>query len=323
MKGISDQCDIVAIRGANGVPGMRMGHLLEYDLIGIGSPTWRSSPTPNILFFINRMPSLENHFWFSHNYEKKYLPEEKQHCFFFMTHGKSPGGAIKRMWDALDHRGLTAIGWDDWYGDAFMAYAQKPWQTHGHPDEIALKEAEEFGRQMVERSRRISQGESELIPKLPEGEEYLKLYGADFDRSSYAKWIHHHYGVKIIEEECTKCGICVENCPMDAIDLDSNPQILPTCIWCTTCELVCPEGAIDINMEALKADRGRTIEEIREKAKDLQVRFEKRQAGLVPEKRLRMLVDPADLWKDGYVTDITDNPRVVIPKEGWPVKEKK
>ena len=38
MGELADQSDIVAIKGMQGVPGMRMGHLLEYDLIGVGSP---------------------------------------------------------------------------------------------------------------------------------------------------------------------------------------------------------------------------------------------------------------------------------------------
>ena len=59
-----------------------------------------------------------------------------------------------------------------------MAY---PYYTAGHPDEIDLREAEEFGREMVERSRRISAGETKLIPAMPDmpplelsADEYLK-----------------------------------------------------------------------------------------------------------------------------------------------------
>src|SRR4030042_1699920 len=180
MSPLVDRCDIVAIRGANGVPGMRIGHLLEYDLIGIGTPVWRGTITPNVLDFINTVPSRELQFIYNNCYEKKFSPEEKQHCFFFITHGKWPGAAIERAWKALDTRGLTVIGWDDWYGDSFMTYAEKPWQTAGHPDDIDLKEAEEFGRQIVNRSQKISRGETNLIQKLPAGEEYLELYGRSY-----------------------------------------------------------------------------------------------------------------------------------------------
>ena len=52
----------------------------------------------------------------------------------------------------------------------------KPYFTDGHPDAIDLKEAEDFGREMVERSRRIYRGETQLIPTLPKGSEYDELY---------------------------------------------------------------------------------------------------------------------------------------------------
>ncbi len=317
MKQVTDQCDIVALRGANGVPGMKMGHLLEYDLIGIGSPVWRSTMTPNVMDFINNVPSREWQFIYNNNFVQKFTPAEKQHYFIFMTHGKSPGPAMERTWTAMNDRGLTVIGWDDWYGNASMSYAQIPWQTEGHPDEISLKQAEEFGKQMADRSRRISQGETNLIPKLPPGQEYLELYGPAFEPENYAKWIKHHYGIKIDKEKCTNCGLCEENCPRDAIDLEADNPILPTCMYCTTCELVCPVGAIDINLAEVKKDRGATKEEIYAKGQELQAIFVKRQAGFRPDKRMRYHIDPKDLFTKGYVADSPVHPRVVIPVEGW------
>jgi formate hydrogenlyase subunit 6/NADH:ubiquinone oxidoreductase subunit I len=109
---------------------------------------------------------------------------------------------------------------------------------------------------------------------------------------------------------------------MDAIDLKAEDPILPSCIWCTTCELVCPVGAVDINMTALKKDRGETLEELREHAKEMQERFVKDQSELKPEKRMRFHVDPEDLWTKGYISDMP-NPQVVIPKQGWKQAPKK
>ena len=81
--------------------------------------------------------------------------------------------------------------------------------------------------------------------------------------------------------------------------------------------LGCPEGAVDVNMEALKKDRGETKEEMHEKAQILQKLFVEGQNKLRPEKRMRWLVNPDDLFKEGYVYDITGHPRVVIPSQGW------
>jgi ferredoxin/flavodoxin len=323
MGQVADQCHIVAIQGANGVPGMRPGHLAEYDLIGIGSPVWRGTITPNILNFINTMPSRELQFVYNNCYGRKFSPEEKQHCFFFLSHGKWPGAAVADFWKALETRGLTVIGWNDWYGDSVMSYAQKPWQTYGHPDDIDLKEAESFGRQMVVRSRKIAGGETNLIPELPTGEAYLALYGRSYDPNKYVAWIKHHYGlVTINKEKCTRCGLCELHCPMGAIDLEAESPVLPTCMWCTTCDMVCPADAIDINMAAVRKDRGATREEIHEKAQILQKLFEEGQRKLRPEKRMRWLVNPDDLWREGYIHDIVKSPRVVIPTQGWQQREK-
>lgn len=53
---------------------------------------------------------------------------------------------------------------------------------------------------------------------------------------------------KIDREECTGCGICVDECPTEALDLDSediatlaHPE---NCDGCATCEDVCPTEAI-------------------------------------------------------------------------------
>jgi ferredoxin len=240
---------------------------------------------------------------------------------------------MEQAWQALNSRGLTVIGWNDWYGNGMMAYAASPWWTYGHPDEVELKEAEEFGRQMVERSRRIARGETNLIPKLPTGKEYDELYGRTLPPSFFSDpnspantsrfKVKHYYGVKIDREKCTGCGLCAENCPMDAIDLKAEDPILPSCIWCTTCELVCPVGAVDINMAALKKDRGETPEELRAHAKEMQERFVKDQSELRAEKRMVFHVDPEDLWTKGYVADMPKHPHVVIPKQGWPPTKKK
>lgn len=52
-----------------------------------------------------------------------------------------------------------------------------------------------------------------------------------------------------IEEGCIRCGICVRNCPSDAITWDNkleDPEILKNeCLVCGRCEELCPEETID------------------------------------------------------------------------------
>jgi len=50
-----------------------------------------------------------------------------------------------------------------------------------------------------------------------------------------------------INERCTRCGICEEECRFNAIDL-KNLSVNPIlCEGCGLCEFLCPEGAITLN----------------------------------------------------------------------------
>jgi flavodoxin/ferredoxin len=320
MGRLADHCDIVAIKGTDGVPGMRLAHLLEYDLIGIGSPIWNNTLPPNVLAFIDDFPSFHKTYLHKTAFEKRLPLKQRKHCFFFLTHGVHPGDGMKKAWASVKGKELTIIGWNDWYGAAFSTWMGKPHAADGHPDDIDLKEAEEFGKQMVERSRRISGGETGLIPELLTGEDYVREYGYYPDRKVYlgAKWLSHLYNVSIDMEKCTRCGLCAEHCPMDNIDLDADSPVLGNCMWCTVCEMVCPTGAVDCEMERVKQNQAGSEGEdvIYERLRG--PFFEDIQKRMRPEKRLRALVTQEELGKAGFVADITGHPRLKIPEQGWP-----
>ncbi len=48
--------------------------------------------------------------------------------------------------------------------------------------------------------------------------------------------------------ECKKCGVCVKNCPAEAIVLGVLPRVeRKKCVGCASCIAVCPTGAMKIN----------------------------------------------------------------------------
>jgi len=51
-------------------------------------------------------------------------------------------------------------------------------------------------------------------------------------------WIH--------EESCTGCGVCVDECPVDAIsmEVDSAAIDMAECIRCGVCHDICPVGSV-------------------------------------------------------------------------------
>jgi NAD-dependent dihydropyrimidine dehydrogenase PreA subunit len=54
------------------------------------------------------------------------------------------------------------------------------------------------------------------------------------------------------DKKCTGCNTCVEICPMQVFELDTEkkkavPKKPGDCIGCRACEVQCPESAIKVN----------------------------------------------------------------------------
>ena len=141
-----ERCDITTFEKAD------MSRLDDYDLIVFGSPVWGGVP-PNVMRFIDAMPSLKG-----------------RHFVVFSTHGASPERFFPLIFEALKKKGLIYIGSNDWYGSVFRPAAPTPYLTDGHPDAIDLEEAEEFGREIAELSRKIYEGKTKFTPALPKME---------------------------------------------------------------------------------------------------------------------------------------------------------
>jgi len=237
MSELSEECDIARLQDVNAEG------LTRYDLIGLGAPVWHRREPANVMEFIEfAMNSLEG-----------------KHSFAFCTHGLYPGRFLARVVPIMTQRGLTVIGWNNWYGGVFLPEKPKPYFTDGHPDEIDLDEARSFGREMAERSQRIYAGQSQLIPVLPKGREYDELYPGPprtVLRTKAQRELtgNRAFDYAINKEKCAypKCTVCIDNCPTHSIRLDVSPPILKeTCDRCSYCEQICPHGAIEYDWEPI------------------------------------------------------------------------
>ncbi|HJX13425.1 MAG TPA: flavodoxin domain-containing protein [Dehalococcoidales bacterium] len=237
MSELAEKSDIARIQD------VKPADLAGYDLVGLGAPVWHRREPANVMEFIE----------FTMN------DVEGKHGFAFCTHGLYPGRFFARVVPAMTQRGLTVIGWRDWYGSVFLPEKPKPYFTDGHPDEIDLAEAKDFGREMAARSLRIYAGETGLIPTLPRGKEYDALYPGPprvLNRTARQRELigirgfDYHYN----REKCAypKCTVCIDNCPTRAINLEASPQILKeTCDRCSYCEQICPRGAIEFDWKPI------------------------------------------------------------------------
>jgi len=196
----------------------------------------------------------------------------------------------------LKKRGLIVIGTRDWYGSVNHPLLPKPYFTDGHPDEADLKEAEDFGREMVEVSRRISAGETELIPPLPPMPPR---------RTSKRPLFH----LKLNTKKCRypECRLCMDHCRLKVIDLSVSPPVFPKkCQPCYFCEMICPEGAIEADYESdAKLETGRARRKFTEALDQAEA------AG-----RVRRLVPKEDIgWNTPYYKVYSNHPRYVLPEE--------
>lgn len=245
MRDLMEECDIVPLKKAN------PRDMTKYNVIGIGAPIWYFREPANVRLFIYNMPGMKGKL-----------------CFPFCSHGSSPTGFMFSIASALKRKGLTIIGYNDWYGSVYQVlHMPKPYLTDGHPDEIDLKEAENFGREMAERARRIAAGETNLIPKLPKGPKADPLWrpqGLEGPRSPSAKQGESGQMPppspqpqrKINMEKCTYpgCTLCVDNCLVNSIDFSKNPPVFKrNCINCSLCNKLCPEAAIEVDKETLQS----------------------------------------------------------------------
>jgi Fe-S-cluster-containing hydrogenase component 2 len=105
---------------------------------------------------------------------------------------------------------------------------------------------------------------------LPEGKDYIEIYGESAqallspDKSDEApkeQIAANSPELKINEAQCTQCGLCADNCPVNNIDCSVSPPVFKAvnCFRCYYCEGICPTGAIEcdfsnrvINVEPFK-----------------------------------------------------------------------
>jgi ferredoxin len=207
-----------------------------YDLLGIGTPIWFFRETANVRLFMYRMPRLDGKLG-----------------FVFCSHGTAPLGVFDSMVPLLRRKGLTTIGWGDWYGSVYQVlHAPKPYFTDGHPDGVDLSEAEAFGRDMAERAVKIAAGHRELIPAIPKGPDADPPFqphpiGEPFPGANPTRAVDVE---RCLYPDCTTCE---DLCPAHCIELiEDPPRFGEECFNCSICNRVCPTGAIELEGEAAK-----------------------------------------------------------------------
>jgi flavodoxin/NAD-dependent dihydropyrimidine dehydrogenase PreA subunit len=228
IQAVTSRCEIGRFGRIN------MDELTDYDLIGIGSPCWDGVP-----FHIERILAAMS-------------PIPGKHVFTFCTHGVMGFRFLPNIVKLLTDKQMVVLGSRDWYCSVYHPLIPKPYLTDGHPDDVDLQEAAEFGQEMVQASQKVSAGDLGIIPPIPPMPPPRTL-----SRPLTPKHINM--------DKCLypKCSLCIDNCRMKIIDLSASPPVFPeTCLPCYFCELICPTGAIEADYAPaaeIEGKRARTM----------------------------------------------------------------
>jgi flavodoxin/ferredoxin len=227
VKSITNQCDILTLKDAD------PRRLYDYDLIGLGSLVIIKEP-PNVTAFIHNLRFVGG-----------------KHAFSFCTHGAMGFMFNPSVVPQLKKKGLVVVGWNDWYGGGQALDMPTPNPTDGHPDQIDLEEAEDWGRQMVWRSQKIYAGDASLIPAEP-----APVSIPEFGDDANVRDLRYKAILRFNRAKCVypHCRLCMDNCPMNGIDLTVEPPVVANpCMNCGFCLMICPTGALYVDEKKMEA----------------------------------------------------------------------
>ena len=108
---------------------------------------------------------------------------------------------------------------------AVAEHSIMPQYAAGRPNESDRMQLEKFAKQILEKT--------DAVKNIPGNRPYKKAGGAGL--------------VPKPAKNCVRCGLCVKNCPVQAIDPASFKADSKKCIACMRCVKECPENARKAN----------------------------------------------------------------------------
>jgi len=212
--------DMVMIR-----PGFDYNILSSSDLVIIGFPTYNLSPSSSALEFAGNMPVMDTTAF-----------------FLFTTYALYSGNSIRILSDILQDKKGRVIGYTQIRGPA-------------SDGALLFPSIKSFFRYEKSANRKIDQAVKKInnylinkdntinIPWLRWYSPFTKPFSKQLSKINYS---HYSANLKVIEEECNNCNICVKNCIRGCWTEGKNhPSIDPgNCEFCLKCVHNCPKKAI-------------------------------------------------------------------------------
>jgi len=135
--------------------------------------------------------------------------------------------ALIELKDAAAASGFNPIAAGAFIGEHSFSSDEIP-IAQGRPDMSDLEISENFGKRIMEKIESGEPEELQVHGNVPYKDRKI-MPAIDF---------------LTITDECKQCGICADECPMDAIDRNSSFMTdFEKCCYCCACIKVCPQGA--------------------------------------------------------------------------------
>ena len=141
--------------------------------------------------------------------------------------------ALKELYRVLTVRGFRPIAAGAFVGEHSFSYVL----GKGRPDDADMAVVDEFANNIADK---LISGDYAFAFAEDDGTPPKNYYQPQ-DRN--ANPIDIRKVRPKTNERCTHCGICVQNCPMGAIDAENFDNYLNICIKCGACFKKCPVQA--------------------------------------------------------------------------------
>jgi flavodoxin/NAD-dependent dihydropyrimidine dehydrogenase PreA subunit len=198
----------------------------EYDLFGIGSPTYYFRPPFNVADYVNSLPALNG------------LP-----AFVFVLGGTHRGITGNQLRQTLTLKGAREVGYFHCLSASyFLGYLKVGILfAADHPTADDLSRAETFGHEVAARvddKQYVRPVDDPQVAMLYRLERFV--LNRFLVRQVYSRLFR-------VNAKCRAgCEICEKQCPVKNISRDKHGRLVwgRDCLYCLSCEKNCPEDAI-------------------------------------------------------------------------------
>jgi len=204
------------------------GNLSGYDLIVVGSPVFYYDAPAFVQDWVRSLPELQG--MAAAAYVSFGGPEGNQHnaaCSILECLVERGGVPVAQK--AFMNLGAYPLAWA---GDKIK---KAPWRNRDLPDRKTYVQVRDYAQYVLEQ---VAQGQAAEFSKKVTLREISTFFGPIWWTK---RSIDQHY---LLADKCVACGLCVEKCPVGAIDLGGYTVNREACVLCFGCLNNCPVQAV-------------------------------------------------------------------------------